>query len=243
MSKTPAKADEAEVLHVDRNRKHPPVDPEVRLPQQVRDAAARADALATGQPLAHAPQGNGAFPLSDAEIDEVLRSIGGQVKDPRLAKIIALARVGAQHIKARRRGARKPRGISATVTRRQGALLQAYLELPLNLQRRPTGTNTIRFLRKKIIQKLELEDEDDVVSEDTITKDIQQIRSSSALMTLIRSGIIPRTGSPKKQVELSDKTKQEMEVGKKAVAAAASAKVAQSPSNRPARTSPNNFEK
>ena len=111
-------------------------------------------------------------------------------------------------------------------------MLQAYLELPPKLQRRPTGTNTIHFLRKKIIQKLALEDGDDVISEDTIIKDIQQIRSSSALMTLIRSGIIQRTGSPKKQVELSDKTKQEMEAGRRAVAAAASADKAQRRSNR-----------
>jgi hypothetical protein len=211
----------------DPHRQHPPIDRKIQLPEPVRRAAARADALLTGKPFERAPQRNRTFSYSDTEIVEAMQYLdreGLQAGDPRVATIIALAREGAQHIKARRRGAHEPRENSENVTQRLGALLQAYRELSPNLQKRPTGATTIRFLRTAMVQKLGKKDTDHTISEDTIRQDIRLVRP---YMRLIQQGIIPRTGSPKGQKEISEKTKQEMEAGKKAVAAAESGKKAQ----------------
>jgi hypothetical protein len=72
-------------------------------------------------------------------------------------------------------------------------------------------------LRTSVIQKLHLRDDGDVISEETIRQDIRQVRP---VLRLIQKGIIPRSGRPEKQ-PISDKTLQEMEAGRKAVARAA----------------------
>jgi hypothetical protein len=216
------------------------VDENVQMPEQVRRAAELAEALVTGKPLARVPQRNETFPYSDAEIGEVLRSIGGlQAKDARLATIIALAREGARHIQARRRGARQPREKSDNVTRRLQALIQAYRELSPNLQKRPTGVRTINSLRNSIIQKLGLQDDDDVISEDTIRQDIRQVR---LLLRLVEKGLIPRTGKPSRQ-GISEKTRQEMEAGRRASERAAINKTTQIRPNRDTKPQHKKFEK
>jgi hypothetical protein len=219
-----------------------PVDPDVMLPEQVRRAAALSETLVTGKPLERMPQRNRTFPHSDVEIDEAMQYIDSgdlEAADPRVATIIALAREGAQHIKSRRRGAREPREKSENVTRRLEALLQVYRELSPHLQKKPTGTATIHFLRRRLVQKLGLQDSDDVISEDTIRQDIRQVRP---LLRLIQRGIIPRTGRPSRQGP-SGRTRQEMEAGRKAAAKAASASKAQVRSNRHAKPKHNRSEK
>jgi hypothetical protein len=122
----------------DPHRQHPPIDRKIQLPEPVRRAAARADALLTGKPFERAPQRNRTFSYSDTEIVEAMQYLdreGLQAGDPRVATIIALAREGAQHIKARRRGAHEPRENSENVTQRLGALLQAYRELSPTFKR------------------------------------------------------------------------------------------------------------
>ncbi len=209
------------------------IDPAVEAPEQVRNAAARADALVTGKPLAPPPLPNGTrrepkVPYTDAEIDEALQYIDSgdlKVTDARVATIIGLAHEGGRLIKAHRRGAQQLRKNSKKVTRRLEALIQAYRELSPHLQKRPTGVTAIMYLRKRIIEKLSLQDKDEVLSEDTIRQDIRLVRP---LLRLIEKGIIPRTGSPKRQ-GISEKTRQEMVAGRTAVARAASANKAQKP--------------
>lgn len=241
MSEKPIKP-ESVSIRFRRNRKLPPIDEAVQPPGQVRRAAALAEARMTGKSLAPLLQPNRKVPYSDAEIDEALQYIDGghlKVTDVRIGTIVGLAREGARHIKARRRGARQPREKSGDVTRRLEALIQAFLKLPERLKKRPTGTTTIRSLRKSVIKKLGLPDGDDVISEDTIRQDIRQIRP---LLRLIQKGIIPRIGGPKRQ-GLSAKTQQEIEEGRRAVARAARASKAQRRSARDSKRQHNDFEK
>jgi hypothetical protein len=230
MKKKPAKSDKPISLLDPTGRE--PIDEDVQVPEQVRRVAALADSRVTGKSIPRAAQPNRTVPYTDAEIEEALQQLErGEVEiiGPNYETIIGLAREGGRLIKAHRRGARESREKSEGVTRRLEALLQAYRELSEGFQKRPTGLNTIRLLRKKVIQKLGLQDEDDLISEDTIRQDIRLVRP---YMRLIQQGIIPRTGSPKRQQELSEKAKQEKEEGKRAVAAAESANKAQRRSNR-----------
>lgn len=68
----------------DVNRKHPPIDDNVRLPNQVRRSAAMADALVTGQPLPaeqKRPVSHAKNALTDAEIEKALRHLDcGNIK-------------------------------------------------------------------------------------------------------------------------------------------------------------------
>jgi hypothetical protein len=225
VSKTPIESHSN--FRPDPNRAQPPIDEGVQLPHQVRRAAARANALSTGQPVLPIPQPNKTGPepkisYTDAEIDEALEQWdrgGLNITDPNFERIIELARVGARLIKAHRRGAREPRKISDKVTRRLEALLQAYRELSPKQQKNLTGTMTLRTLRRSIIKKLGLRDDGEVIPEDTIKHDIRQVRP---LLRLIEQGIIPPTGKPDKQ-RFSERTRQEVEAGKSAVAKAASA--------------------
>jgi len=207
---------------------HPGIDTKVKLPHQVRHAAATAEALSAGTAVPPTPPSNQArsrgFQHTDAEIDQVMEDFNrGALKhnDPRFKIIIELAREGARHIKARRRGAQQPRETSGQVTRRFNALLEAYRDLPRKSQATPTGVRTVAALRQSVIKKLGLRDNDDAISEDTIKKDVQQL---GPLFRLVREGVIPPRGKLTRQSNISDKTRQEMKAGAKAVARAANAK-------------------
>lgn len=159
----------------------------------MRHAAAVANALATGQPVPPKPkpEARPGFPHADAEIDQALqrlRSGALQISDTEFEVIRDLAEEGAQHIRARRRGAQRPRKISDEVTRRLRALLSSYQDLSPKLQKHRTGTITVEALRRSVIKKLGLRDDD--VTEDMIQDDMKQVRP---LMLLIREGKIPRS--------------------------------------------------
>lgn len=199
---------------------HPDIDPDVKLPAMVRHAAATAEALSRGKPVPPAPQskqaGSRRFKYTDAQINRALQDCDrGGLKhgDPGFEIIEELAREGARHIKARRRGAQQPRENSQEVTRRLEAILQSYGELSSKRQKTPTGAKTVAAIRQSVIQKLGLEDDDDAISEDVIKNDIQQLKP---IIRLIKDGIIP-LGKPTRQSGVSDKTRLEMEAGAKAV--------------------------
>ncbi len=125
---------------------HPGNDANVKLPDDVLHAAAVAEALISGSPVPPTPQskqtGSRRIKYTVAQIDQVLQDWDkGALKpaDPRFEIIIELAREGARHIKARRRGARQPRKKSDRVTRRLEALVQAYRGLSKKMQKTPTG--------------------------------------------------------------------------------------------------------
>lgn len=225
MSKKPTEPESS--FRPDPNRKHPPIDENVHLPHQVRRAAAAADALSTGQPVAAVspPKWTRSEPkiaLTDADIDGALQFLdsgGLEVTEARIATIIELAREGARLMKAHRRGAREARTNSKEVTKRQEALIQAFRELSPKRQKYPTGRDTLEALRSAVIQKLGLWD-DEVISEDTIRKDIQQLRP---VIRLIQQGKIPPPGPKPPKPPLSEKTRQEMEAGKKTSEKAAAA--------------------
>lgn len=236
-SKSKSKTQTGELeFRPDPKQTHPDIDPKVKLPGKVRHAAALADALSTGKPVPPTPQSSRTrsrrIEYTDAEIDQVLQDWDrGALKptDPTFEIIIGLAQEGARQIKARRRGAQQPREKSDDVTRRQEALLESYREQSSKRQKTPTGENSVAALRQSVIQKLGLQDDDDVVSEDTIKKDIQQLRP---LFRLIERGIIPPNGKPVRQQGISDKTRQEMEAGARAVARAAAAQKSRRRSGR-----------
>jgi hypothetical protein len=193
----------------------PPPDEYVRLPSQVRHAVAVADAKATGQPVPPklTPKARPGFPHSAADIDHALQRLRqGQLQptDPGFRVICDLAEAGAKHIKAVRGGALEARRTSHKVTKRAEAVLQAYRELPPRLQARPNGATTLGALRKAVIKKLGLTDDDDVVSEETIKKDIQEMRS---IFRLVREGKIPAPGAKSLNRMLSKQTQQEMLAG------------------------------
>jgi hypothetical protein len=153
--------------------------------------------------------------------------------DPRFEMIIDLAQEGARHIKGRRRGGQRSRKASGKITQRINALLEAYRELPPKSQATPTGARTVAALRQSVIKKLGLRDNDDEISEDTIKNDVQQLRP---VFRLVRRGVIPPSGKPTKQSNISDKTRQEMKAGARAVArakAVARAASAKKPRGRP----------
>jgi hypothetical protein len=181
------------VYRPDPGRVHPPVDERVKLPRQVEHAAVAANARATGQPVPPKPkpEAQPGFPHSEAEIDQALRRLEKgtmQISDPDFDVIRHLAEVGAQHMKAVRTGAQKPRKKSDEVTQRLRALLSSYQGLSPKLQNHPTGTTTVRALRRSIVKKLGLRD--DEVTEDMILSDMRQVRP---LMRLIGAGKIPHS--------------------------------------------------
>jgi hypothetical protein len=219
MSKKPTKTEDG--FRPDPNRTHPPIDDKVKLPRQVRLAAARAEDLIAGkQPrpvevtATTKSRSASKLPYSDAQIDAVLeRWDQGNLKitDPEFSIIVELARECARLTKAHRRGAQKTRKTSKTVTKRLEALIQAFRELSPKLQAHPTGVPTIERLRKAIIQKLGLLDNDDVLSEDTIRQDIRQVR---LLLRLVQKGQMPPPGRPRSKPELPERTRREMEAGR-----------------------------
>jgi hypothetical protein len=215
-------------LQVDRNRKHPPIDEHTKVPHQVRHAAALSNALVSGEPPPPDPprpnksRSDRSIPYTDAEIDEALQRCGRddlKTTDPEFKTIVGLAREGARLIKAHRRGARQSREKSDSVTQRQEAVIQAFRGLSSNKQKYATGSQTISALRKAVLQKLGLQDEDGVISDDTIRQDIRQLRP---IIRSIQRGTIPPSGKPNRQ-GLSEQTRQEMEAGKQAVARAVAA--------------------
>jgi hypothetical protein len=169
----------------------PPPDENVKLPPQVKHAAAVANARATGQPVPPKPklQARPGFPHTDTEIDDALQRLRQgtmQLSDPEFKVIHDLAEEGAQHIKSRRVGGGQPRTSSDEVKRRLKALLHGYQQLSPRLQKTPTGASTVGKLRDFVVKELNLPD--DVVSEETIRHDIRQVRP---LMRLILEGKIP----------------------------------------------------
>jgi hypothetical protein len=196
-----------------------PPDENVKLPLQVRHDAAVADALANGQPVPQKPTAGRGFPHTDEQIDQALQFLQQgnlQPNNPLTSVIRDLAMAGAEHIKSVRRGARQPRENSDGVTKRMEALVQAYRELSPKMQAHPTGTETVRKLRRSTIKKLGLRDDDEVLSEDIIRHHIRQL---GPIFSLIRKGIVPPAGpKPTRPKLLSQKTQKEMVAGKKALA-------------------------
>jgi hypothetical protein len=159
------------------------------------------------------------FPYSDARIREalarwtsatILGRGGLKPTDRDFKVIVALAHEGANHILARRAGARKPRVPSADVTRRLEATLDAYRSLSPNLQTHPTGEKTIEWLRKAVIERVGLRD--DELSEETVRNDINRLRP---MFRLVRQGIIPLGKRPAKQ-KLSAQTHRQMDARRRA---------------------------
>jgi hypothetical protein len=197
-----------------------PHDENVIVPSQVKHAAAVADALASGQPVPPRLQAKprSGFPHNDAEIDKALEQLRAgvlQPGNPGFGIVCDLAEAGANHIKSVRRGARKERENSESVTRRLEALLQAYRELPPRQQTHPTGATTLRVLREAVIRKLGLTDSDDAFSEDNISKSMQAMRP---IIRLIKEGKIPAPGPKPVNRMLSKKTQKEMIAGKRTLA-------------------------
>jgi hypothetical protein len=190
----------------------------------VREAAALADDLVKGKrtltdlaakPTPRLPTG---FRYTDVQINEVLERLKEgklQVDGPDFEIIRELAKEGAKHITARRRGARQPRQNCEDVTRRLEALVEAFKELPPKCQKNPTGQRTIERLRESVIQKLGLPNNDEALSEETVRSDIRQVRP---ILRTLQRGVIPSSGHKK---ELSEQTRREMEAGKAAVAKSA----------------------
>ena len=140
------------------------------------------------------------------------------VTDPEFNVIIDLAREGARLIKAHRQGARAPRRTSTRVTRRLETLLQAFIELSPKLQAHPTGVLTVGRLLRAVVQKRGLSDTDETVTKETIRQDIRQLRP---LLRLVQQGKMPKPDQRAQSRQLSEKTLQEMEAGRQAVAKAA----------------------
>jgi hypothetical protein len=214
----------------------PPIDKKVKLPHQVRLAAARAEDLIAGKRTRSVPKpktrSEPKVPYTDAQLDEVLaRWDQGNlnVTDPDFGIIIELAREGARLTKAHRRGARTPRKTSDEVTRRLEALFEACSELSPKLLKHLTGQPTIEHLRKAVIRKLGLTDGDKVLPEEVIRQDIRLVRP---LLRLVQKGVIPPIGKPKGQGP-SEKTRREMEAGRAALANAAGANTAPEPPDIP----------
>jgi hypothetical protein len=209
MSKKPTKTDG--FIRFDPDSPIDGIDKNVKLPRQVVLGAARAEALIAGKqpppPEVRAAIGEKEFPYTDRQIDAALeRWDRGKLSssDPEFGIILELAREGARHIKARRRGAQKDRKQSEAVTRRLEALIQAYRELSPKLQAQPTGQTTIERLRAAVIRKLDLPDNDDVLSEDTVRRDIRLVRP---IIRLVERGIIPPPGKRPARQGPSDRTK------------------------------------
>jgi hypothetical protein len=192
MGKRPTKSEYVNIA----KKVDPRPDERVILPAQVRHGAAVSNALVSGQPLPAKPKPKArpGFPYTATNIDQALQRLRNgllQTGDPEFKVICDLAEEGARHIEARRRGAGRPREKSDGVKRRIEAVLQAYRELSAKRQRHPTGTHTLQALRKSVIRQLGLDDDDNVISEDTIKHDLQEL---GQYPRLVREGIIPPLG-------------------------------------------------
>ena len=127
-------------------------------------------------PAASAQSGSASKP-TDAQIDAALTWLEANVDSSNPDSTVALEifRQGERIIKARRRGAQKPRKASTLVTGRVEALFQAFRNSRLSSSSTPQE-QTVERLRKATLQKLGLPDKDSVLSEDTIRQDIRQLR-------------------------------------------------------------------
>jgi hypothetical protein len=105
------------IFRPDPTVEHLPIDKQVQLPYEVQRAAGVADARSTGRPVKDVPRPEKRrretkIKLADSEIDEAIGELDRghiQVSSPLSRTIIELAREGAQTIKKRGDGARKPR--------------------------------------------------------------------------------------------------------------------------------------
>lgn len=146
MSKKPTEPESS--FRPDPNRKHPPIDENVHLPHQVRRAAAAADALSTGQPVAAVSppkwtRSESKIALTDADIDGALQFLdsgGLEVTEARIATIIELAREGARLPLERLRGKIGDDGIELIAT-------QAVFDV-LEVPQRSRGAGACRRLAK-----------------------------------------------------------------------------------------------
>jgi hypothetical protein len=156
------------------------------------------------------------FPYTDTEIHEALERSrkSSNVSASDFEIIIAAASEGAKQISSRRAGGARPRKTSPEVTKRLETLVDVYRGLSPKLQAIPTGAKTIERLRKGVLEKLGLRDDDDVISEETVRQDIRQVRP---LLRLIQKGIIPP--GPPAPKRGSQKTRQEMQRGRESLAA------------------------
>jgi hypothetical protein len=131
------------------------------------------------------------FPYPDTEITAALSDPHSH---PEL--IEALARVGAKQVLGHRAGGRRARKPSAAIAKRLEAILETYCALGPKLQKCPTGTTTIRWLREGVIRRLNLRDDDAAISEDTVIKHAQEL---APLFRLVRQGLIPHVAGPARQ--------------------------------------------
>lgn len=130
-----------------------------------------------------APGGNHPSPSDAVALIDKL----AQTNDhPEFQMLVALARRAVHHLKP-------ALSKSEQVTQRQNALVEAYRELSPKLQDLPTGRQTVERLRAATIAKLGLADADEVISEDTIRKDVQLL---GPVFRLIRMGVITSLSRP-----------------------------------------------
>jgi len=158
-----------------------PVDRDVKIPEQVRHAAALADDLIAGKPRRPPPKAKTpaarATPrslrkvsYSDAQIENALeRADRGTLElvDPDFRLIVELAKVGAQSIQDRRRGARKPRAQTEVVARRRALIAAEFMCLP---DLHPTNSETIGRLQAALQKNHNIN-----VSDDTIIRDLKNL--------------------------------------------------------------------
>jgi hypothetical protein len=158
-----------------------PIDKDVKVPSQVRRAAALAEDLIAGKPRQPAPKSKmpamqakppsrRKISYSDAQIERALDRVDrGNLEpgDPDFRIIVELAKVGAQTIQDRRRGARKPRKQTEAVGRRQALTWAEFVCLP---DLHPTNPETIGRLQAALKKNHNIN-----VSRDTIIRDLKDL--------------------------------------------------------------------
>jgi hypothetical protein len=94
----------------------------------------------------------------------------------------------AKNIIQKRRRARKPRKKSDAVQKRLEAVANEFLRLPEKLREEWSSTETVGQVRDAVLRRLGISDDDDVLSEDTIRKDLSEL---GPMRRLVQTGVLP----------------------------------------------------
>jgi hypothetical protein len=163
-------------------------------------------------------------PYTDDEIREYLewRKLPVKSRELPTGALLEISKTmsvkSAKNIIEKRNRARQPRKNSDKVTRRLEAVANAFRRLPEKLRDEWSSTETVGKVRDAVLKRLGIPDDDDVLSEDTILKDLGKL---GPMRRLVKCGILPslplsiQKGIPSSETEMDRRRRAAAKLGGK----------------------------